>query len=138
MLITSAIGIGYSAGSKFLIIGFKFIEFYRQIVPLLLLIAAIMIVGGGLANLSLNWILTRCDKLTAYKLLSAVVAVVGMIILPFSIFETGELGFYVFAALVLSIGVISSPILTIDSFFLKDLVIYVRKTKCFDLHCCLI
>ena len=109
-----------------MIIGFEFIRYYRQIVPLIITSAMIMVVGGGLASLSLNWMLLYIDKLRVYKALSLFVACIGIVLFPVSIFSSDFIGFGIFAALILLIGIISNPILTIDVFFLKDLVIYVR------------
>ena len=105
---------GYSAGTKFIIIGFKYIKFYSQLVPLIIVMSVVGVIGSGLANLSLNWILAQQDKLAVYKFLSLVIVVIGLALFPLSVWGASEASFLLYAALLLCIGIAASPSQVID------------------------
>lgn len=123
ILIVSAIGIGFTNGQYLLVIGFPFITKYSQIVSFIIIFGVIYFILGGLATLSLNYLLKIYDKLIIYKFLTFAIAFFGVLIFPCSIFSNIT-GFYLTSACLLITGIFSFPIITIDGFFVKDLLIY--------------
>lgn len=96
---------------------------YSDIVPLLLVMSIVTNVVGMVLNLGLNWILRYVDKLVVYGHLTIAIAVVAMALLVASLRDSAE-ACYTFVALVIVLAALSSPIYTIDTLLVRDLVIY--------------
>ena len=123
IILFTGIAIGQTFGLYLLVVAFSFVKKYNQIAVFVIIILVCFLVGGMVSILALNFLLTKFDKLFLYKVITLAIAGFGCIMFPACVMGNPS-SFIATVVFLIIMGILQFPLGYIDSFFLRDLIVY--------------